>query len=120
MKLRELTAEEVTFTIKAEQDDIPVRGNAIASGDEKFDKEVEDHIFSELADGNIWAWAAVTVIARWDSFVGSAHLGGCSYKDEEEFKQPGGYYDDMKQEALDELNKVLQGTADKIEPLIEQ
>lgn len=119
MKLRQLTEADVEFSILAEQDDLQIVGNAMASGDDKVDKEAEAHIFMELAQGNVWAWAYVTVMAKWNNVRGVASLGGCSYKSEEDFKQPGGYYDDMKQEALDDLNKGLQEMADNIEPLIE-
>lgn len=97
----------VTYTIKVEQDDIPVRGNAIGSGNADFDKEVEDEILKRLDDGDVWAWATVTVVATCEGFTGEAYLGGCSYKDEADFKQDGGYYEDMCKEALSELKKNI-------------
>ena len=45
--------------------------------------------------------------ARWKGFEGSDCLSCCSYESEEQFRQPGGYYDDMKGTALDALNELL-------------
>jgi hypothetical protein len=60
-----------------------------------------------LQQDEIWAWAAVTVIVTWGPFQGTAHLGCCSYADENDFRQPGGYFDDLVAEALEELNKSI-------------
>lgn len=97
----------ISYTVSAEQDDMPVRGNALASGDDKVDKECEDGIIRRLGAGDIWAWAQVKVTASVDldgrTFSGRAYLGGCSYKDEADFRQPGWYYDDMCKEAREDL-----------------
>ena len=98
---------EVEFTLKCMNEITPVRGNCISSGDEAFDKECEDKILKDLDDGNPWAWCYVRVIARWKSFEGSDCLGGCSYESEEDFKQPGGYYDDMRQAAFANLMQQI-------------
>lgn len=97
------TIEQVKFTLEAEQDDIPVRGNAMASGDEEVDKRYEDEIIERLNNGDVWAWASVCVKAEWRGIEGTAYLGGCCYKDEDDFKKEGIYYDGMKQDAYDEL-----------------
>jgi len=106
--MRKLRAKDVTFTLTAEQDDLPVRGNAMASGDDEVDKAYEDQILARLDHGDEWAWASVTVRAEWNGFVGEDHLGGCCYRDEADFTTPGGYYDDMKQEALRMLNEEVR------------
>ena len=91
--------------IRAEFDDIPVRGNALASGDDAEDRAAEDEIIARLEAGDVWAWARVRVTVThpdmpgldgWDS------LGACSYRDEADFIA-GGYYDDMVREALRNL-----------------
>lgn len=108
---------KVTYEIEAEFDDIPVRGNAMASGDDAFDKEVEDKILRDIEDGDVWAWAAVTVTATYDGIpgvAGSDHLGAVSEDNEERFKEPGGYYDDMKNIARDELYKLLRERYDNL------
>lgn len=74
---------EVVYTVTYEQDDAPVRGNAVASGDGAQDTEIEDKILASLDRGDVYAWAVVTVTAsvRFEgrTFKGSAHLAGCSY-----------------------------------------
>ncbi len=107
MNWRPLTREEVTVRLQAEPESIPVEGNACASGDDDFDREVEHNILCRLQQGDLWAWAAVTVVVSWGRFEGRAHLGCCSYADEEDFRQPGGYFDDMVAEALEELNRTV-------------
>jgi hypothetical protein len=41
---------KTTFTIHAEVDETPVRGNALASGDPSNDRECEDEILARLRD----------------------------------------------------------------------
>jgi|SRR6185312_340027 len=96
-------ARRAEFTIEAEPEEIEVRGNAMASGDAAADKAVEDEILRRLDQGDVWAWASVTVRCTLEGFEGRDHLGCCSYKDEADFIQPGGYYDDMRVEAFCEL-----------------
>lgn len=100
-----------TITIHVEQDDIRVRGNAVASGDPDFDKKVEDEILARLDKGDVWAWASVEVRAEFRGLVHSSYLGACCYESEEDFKT-GGYYEDMVREAVG-------GLADKVAALQE-
>ena len=92
----------VEFRVEAEQDDMSVRGNALASGDDEQDKEAEEEILQRLDRGDVWAWASVHVIAEYEGFRGDAYLGGCNYKDERDFMKDA-YYEDMKSEAYDDL-----------------
>lgn len=97
-------SNEVVISLEVEQDLTEVRGNALASGDAAADRECEDEIIARLNDGDVWAWACVRVVARRGNRVAYSNwLGGCSYRDEDDFCQPGGYFDDMKAEALAEL-----------------
>ena len=105
---------EVAYTLEAEFDDIPVRGNAIVSGDDAEDKRIEDSILRRLENGDVWAWASVKVIASWNGIEGVDYLGACSYEDEDDFKQPGGYYEDMKAEALASLKVNIKALQEKV------
>jgi len=107
MNIKPITCEEATIRVLAEPDPVPVEGNACASGDDDFDREVEHNILCRLYQGDVWAWAAVTIVVAWGSFEDRTYLGCCSYADENDFKQPGGYFDDMVAEALDELNRTI-------------
>ena len=100
------------YRIEVEQDCIPVRGNALASGDAEADREAEDEILARLDRGDVWAWAAVTVIAEQDGFEGHDSLGGCSYASEADFKRSD-YYADMRNVARENmLAKVATAVQD--------
>lgn len=108
MLTKEQLRAAATIRLRAEQSDIPVRGNAMVSGDSALDKQVEDEIIARLGAGDIWAWANVLVTAEWHGLTGTDSLGGCSYKDEADFIQNSGYYDDMVSNAIDELYKQYE------------
>jgi hypothetical protein len=59
----------------------------------------------------------VRVTAKWKHFEGDAYLGQCSYRSKEEFCQPGSYWDDMKEEALEDLNQQVAAVAADIQEL---
>lgn len=116
--MRKLTMDEVTFEVKVEQEVVPLKGNVQESGDDEADARAENEVQEALDMGNIWAWSTVTVIARWNGFEGRDRLGCCSYDSEEDFKQDE-YYPDMKKEALDDLNRVISDTTERLRPLSE-
>ena len=105
---------KVSYELMVEPDQTPVRGNSCVTGNDAIDTEVEDSIIARLDDGNIWAWAMVRCTARYegiDSLSGVDYLGCCSYTDEDEFKQPGGYWDEMKDTARDDLYYQMDDVA---------
>lgn len=77
-----------------------------ASGDDALDAEDCARI-REAAQWNEWAWCMVRVVASFGSFKGNAYLGGCNYASREDFEK-GGYFADMKEEALDDLARVIE------------
>ena len=102
---------KVRFEVSAKQDWLEVRGNAVISGDDDYDKSVEDEIIARLNDGDVWAWAEVIVTARYDGINGIEgvdYLGCCTYADEADFVTSGGYYDDMCRAACAELRDELE------------
>jgi hypothetical protein len=105
--------EQVVYSLLMEpEQDIDLRGHFDNAEDVRWVRE-------QLANGNQWAWCITRVEARWNdghrTFKGESNwLGGCSYRSEADFKQPGGYYDDMKKEAYDDLvSKVEAGEAEE-------
>jgi hypothetical protein len=102
----------VTYSITAKQDDTPVRGNAIASGDARFDRATEDAILARLERGDVWAWAEVQVTASitvdGTVFTGIDRLFGCTYLDENDFSARNDYFPDMKAAALADLRERLK------------
>jgi hypothetical protein len=115
--LRKLTFDDVVFTVEAVEDDTPIQGNAQASDDPRADKAYECELLLRRAQGEVWAWALVRVIATWKYFRGSTVLGGCTYKDLQEFMGDV-YYADMKIQALDDLQEKLQHTYDNLAELV--
>lgn len=118
MKVRKLTLKDVKVTLRAEPEDVPVRGNALASGDEAVDREAEDGVIAALEAGNEWAWCQAVVEVSWGNFRGVAHIGCCSYDSEEDFKK-GGYYEEMVEESLSDLNDGIAKVYAEICPLLE-
>ena len=110
--------DEVTYTLECSPEDIPVRGNALASGDDEADKEAEDAIIADFEAGNEWAWCRVDVYAEWNGFQGRDSLGACSYRGEADFKAEGGYYEDMKERALDDLYAQVRSALKRALPAL--
>lgn len=108
------TIDQVAFTVTAEREDTPVRGNALASGDDAADRAAEDAILAELNAGNVWAWCTVRVRAEYRGFVGDDHLGCCSYDSEAAFREPGDYFDDMKKAAFYHLLDAMRDAAKRL------
>lgn len=114
MPCRTLTNDDIHIRVTAYPEDIPVKGNALCSGDEDFDQQVEAEILERLEQDDVWAWATVCVSAEWEGLKETEYLGCCCYANEEEFRQEGGYFDDMVQEALTNLNLRLRSLYEKM------
>ncbi len=106
----EYERDGITFTVAIAQDDTAVRGNAMASGDDAADREVEDAILARLEDGDAWAWCVVRVTASVDGFEGADYLGACCFEDYGDFAA-GGYLPDMENDARGELLGNLEAAA---------
>lgn len=101
----------VSYKFTIEPEHAEVCGNVCVSGDADCDRHVEGVIFERLAEDNGWAWCIIRVTATYDDVdcvVGTNRLGKCSYADEEEFRAPGGYFDDMKTAAREDLYTQLE------------
>lgn len=105
--IRELTEDDVVFDIIAERERLTVRGNTASTGDFKIDRKIENKILRRLRKGDFWAWSQVEVRASWNGFHGSDYLGCCSYSSEADFRNDGYYYD-MRENALKELNEKIK------------
>ena len=95
----------VEFVMEVDPDPEPYVGNCSAI-DPATDAEQERWIADQIASGNEWAWCRVTVWARFENLQGSDSLCGCSYESRAAF-QAGGYYEDMKQEAVRDVARQL-------------
>lgn len=112
LETRELMISWLTknaeVSLIAEPEMISVRGNALASGDDAEDRACEQAIEKRLDAGDLWAWCCVTVVVEWRGFKATDHLGACSYEDEKDFRQPGGYFDDMVRTAAEQIVDQLE------------
>ena len=98
--------------LEIRESDVPIRGNAMVSGNSKYDRKVENEIIERLDSGDIYAWfdAKVTVSIEVNgiTFEGYDILGACSYTFLTQFLESSGYYDDMVQTALDNALSELR------------
>ena len=106
MKCRKIQLDECEITITPHDEDHYPQDEGYAPG------VVED--IQEMIDKHgLWGWCWVDVQVRYGPLVGNATLGGCSYKDEDDFKR-GGYYEQMVEEALDEVQQQAEELFNKL------
>lgn len=118
--MREIKREDCTITLKCEEEHLEIEGNAQASGDDAQDAAQEQWVRDQLDSGNAWAWCLAVVTVRFKSLEATDSLGACSYHSEADFKQPGGYYDDMIDTCIATLNEQARDIARSlVEPEIE-
>lgn len=103
---------EYELTIEPEQELTPEE--SFATGDDEADAELCREIRDRLSRGDDWAWFCAKVTARvtfeGEVFEGTDYLGACSYENERDFCQEGGYFADMKHEARRDLLQRLQAS----------
>lgn len=116
-----LTEEQVTFTFEIEPEcDVPVRGNAMISGDDAVDEETNQWIEERLQQGDETAWCCLKVTATApcgvseSDYLGAVCLEDCRGKSGtavarivEAFARDS----DMHLNALDRLNAKLADAA---------
>ena len=109
----------IRYTIECLPEDCPIKGNAMASGDDAYDLATEEEILAQLDNGNPWAWCCVRVKAIAGDVFGEDYLGCCSYTSEEDF-QRGGYFESMKEQARADLERKLESArlamAEEVQP----
>jgi len=113
--ISELTEDEVEFDLTIEEMDEHPQG-FFATGNKKADARAVASIIARLKSGDLWAWCVVKVTASWGGYRESEYLGGCSYKDERDFKRDD-CYADMKAAALAGLNAKLRAEHEKLRGL---
>lgn len=109
--VRPVRREEVKFALETEQE--------LDSPETHFseDPEVLGWIRNEIRRGNPFGWCTVVVKAKWGAYVGEATLGCCSYESEESFRTDG-CLADLEQDALVDLNQVIERTARSLASLV--
>jgi hypothetical protein len=104
---RESLAKLATVTLRCEPEDVEIEGNASAISPEE-DAKTYAWIRDQLARGNEWAWCYVVATVEYDGLTATDSLSCCSYDSEADFRRPGGYYDDMVRNCLDDLWRQLE------------
>ena len=119
MELRKLTQNDCEITLDVLEEYADPADMLISGELEYRDQELQEieNIKSRIRYGDQWAWCTVKVSVKWGTFEGVDYLGGCSYKDENEFRAPGGCYQDMIEEALADLNNKIAATHAAIKTL---
>jgi hypothetical protein len=105
---------KVEYDFDIEEEDLPVRGNAVHSGDPEVDRKIEDEILERLDRGDYEAWCigvvTATVTVDGVRFASQATLGACSYNSEEEVRKACFEDHDLKTEAKEALKQTLRNT----------
>lgn len=114
-----ISGVEVKLYVIRSECDVPLRGNALASGDDAVDRKAEQVIREKLAAGQEWAWCDLEVRAEvQDGYLtGSDFLGACSYDDLQDFIREGGYFHDMSVNAITELRMKARALKPVVEAL---
>lgn len=111
MNIKQLTKNDVEIIVTAIPEDIPVRGNVLDSGNDDQDRQAENEVI-EKSRYSIWAWCCVKVTVSYKGLLShDEYLGCCSYEDQADFIKNSGYYDDMVEAGISELQKQLTALA---------
>lgn len=113
-RVKQHLLERARYSIECLPEHLPLKGNVCAIGDDTLDAELENNVRQALESGNDWAWCTVKVTASYQKYKGSDYLGGCSYDSQRDF-ETSGYFEDMKDEALNDLVAVILDAAGLIE-----
>lgn len=112
MKTKTVTRESkgIRIELSCEPEDMRIEGNASAI-DPVTDAETVASIKAQLAAGNEWAWCTAHVRVTYKGIISADdYLGGCSYGSEADFRDTesdGGYFDNMVDTCLAEINAKL-------------
>ena len=104
--MKALTMDMVSFTIETEENDESV-DRALSFETTGADHSAYIKRVHKYQHNNIWLWCQVTVTAKYKGLEGHAYLGGCAYDNEKDFKK-GGYYEQMQEEAFEELKLQVE------------
>ena len=91
------------WEIVALEEDLPVRWNLIDSGEDWYDRKLENEVIDRLDRGDIWAWCTVKVTVSGYGLIGTDYLGACCYLSGKDFIDNSGYFEDMLSIAIDDL-----------------
>lgn len=99
---------KIKFKIEIKPEFMPIKGNLIASGCDKFDKLEEDKVIERLDNGEIYAWCIIIVKAFIDDVEAEAYLGGVSCKDWNEVNRIAKDYGLFEEAACNLMNEIKE------------
>lgn len=105
---------EIEFSVICEPEDMAIRGNCMASGDDAGDEACAVQIEADLEAGNPWAWCSIAVTGSWEGLEVTEYLGQSSYASEDDFRAEGDYYDDMRESVRAELTEHAERIAARV------
>jgi hypothetical protein len=108
-----VTKADVTITLRAEENDIGPEESYVIPGIKQAKRDARRFVAAvdEMIEKHgLWGWCEVTVTVRLGPLKGEAQLGGCSYESDDDFVQNSGYYNDMVNEAIAELQNSIDAT----------
>jgi len=108
----QIAANEIEWTVSALPEDQSPE-DCFASGNDEQDKTTCQRI-REDAEWNEWAWCCVEVKGQWNGLEAVAYLGACSYLNQKDFMQEGGYYADLQREVIDQLQSQTERIVDAL------
>lgn len=115
-RLRELTRADVDIVISTEEEyDDPA--GFFATEDEEADAAEVADIKRRVRMGDPWAWCTVVVTVSWKDQQGRTCLGACSYESEDDFRENSCYFDQMVDDAIQDLNQNVHNTYSNIATL---
>ncbi len=92
----------VEIEFEAEPEDMSISDSFSDERDVKY-------IIRQLERGNDYAWFCAKVTVKYKGYEATDYLGGCSYESEKDFKEHSGYYIDMIQQCIDQINNDVTG-----------
>jgi hypothetical protein len=102
--VKPLALEDVSVTITPHQElEAPENWSGLSDSDWAADLSQ----WMADAEQNIWRWCCVELCVRFNDLSASVYLGQCAYDSEQDFMLDP-YFPDMVDEALTELNELLQ------------
>ena len=104
--MKTLTNTDAKFTLTATPCDIDAYTDLAGCMSKK-----EIKALLREADWNVWQWCNVEVNATYKGLEASAYLGACSYKDEDDFRENSGYFEEMQAEALADIQAQAEAIA---------
>lgn len=119
IKMLKITKNDVRIRIEAEEelDSFSHAAKECAPG-------FEEAVKSMLKKSKRWGWCCVKVTVNLKNgptlIEGTSYLGHCSYSSRSDFIENSGYYDQMVDDAIEDLAKNLNSHIEKLTMMVDE